>query len=79
MGVYTDTYSYKEKALFLPWIVDGMAHRRGVSTRQAFEELRSCKALDYYDRCFGVLHTFSIDEAVDHMEEFCHNHKAEAI
>ena len=77
MGVYTDTYSYKEKASLLTWIIDGMAQRRGISHRCAFEQLRACKATDFYDKAFGVLHTFSIDDAIDSIEEFCRNHKTE--
>ena len=54
-------------------IISDFAARFKMTTPQAYRYLDSNKGIDFLMRNYDVEHTFSFDDVVQDVAEFCHN------
>ncbi len=53
--------------------VGAFAQRYMLSNQQAYAYLRRFSGIDFLIKHYGVIHTLSIEDAVDDLQQFCFN------
>ncbi len=52
-------------------LVDEFARKFGLSDRQAYNYIHSHKGVNFIEQNYGIIHTLSIEEAVDSIVAYC--------
>lgn len=56
---------------YIVWLISEFASRYKMSLTQAYKYLNNHEAITFADNNYNVMHTFSLDSAVDDLANFC--------
>jgi len=62
----------KDKVEYIIAFISDFAKTHSLSTMQAYRYLERFKGLEFIDKFYGVLHTFSFEDAIDDLTAYCH-------
>jgi hypothetical protein len=62
----------KDKVEYTIAFISDFAKTHSLSTMQAYRYLERFKGLEFIDKFYGVLHTFSFEDAIDDLTAYCH-------
>ena len=62
----------KDKVEYIIAFISDFAKTHSLSTIQAYRYLERFKGLEFIDKFYGVLHTFSFEDAIDDLTAYCH-------
>ena len=62
----------KDKVEYIIAFISDFAKTHSLSTMQAYRYLERFQGLEFIDKFYGVLHTFSFEDAIDDLTAYCH-------
>lgn len=61
----------ENKIEYIVWLISEFAARHKMSLAQSYKYLNNHSAISFANNNYGVMHTFSVDSAVDDLTSFC--------
>lgn len=65
-------YPIADKVEFLIACVSEFAKAHSLKKKQAFNYIERYKGLEFISKHYGVEHTFSFNDVIKHITDFCH-------
>lgn len=64
----------RNKAEFIIWVLSDFAEQHGMNDIEAYRYAKKYDGISYLNAHYGILHTQSMEDAVESLTEFCKNH-----
>lgn len=64
-------YKIDDIAEYIVWLISDFANKYSLNNVQAYDYLSKYKAIPFIEDYYDVLHTFSLENAVEDVAKFC--------